>query len=219
VASGSGSKLCWAIEFDSSGDFFYSNHLDGYIRKWSLAKKEMVQKSMIGNISANLAVAPDDTMLVSLLTPADHGLVSFSRFSESGVVEKIYQERVPPHSHNSTGKFSKDGKSYYQALVDGRLQEWKITESGHVMPGRELLRLPAQIMDFQISDDETMIFIASISDKMPLSVWNLESGRLLWQAPPGHVPVWRLQLLPQNRIATLGADNVLRIYIGKKHSE
>lgn len=117
------------------------------------------------------------------------------------------------------GKFSQDGKSFYHALADGRLEEWKITESGAVIAGRELLRLPWQITDFQISDDQQTIVIACISDRMTLSVWNLETGRLLWQAPPGQVPVWRLQLMPDDRIATLGVDNILRTYSARKKAE
>mgnify|MGYP002133028547 CR=1 FL=1 len=218
VASSSGAKMCWSIGFEPDGNFFYSTHRDGYIRKWNLAKKEMVEKTMVGNIGANVAVSPSGKMLASLVTPSDHGLMSFFQIDES-FMDQSFEERVTVHSHNSTGKFSKDGKSFYHALADGRLQEWKITESGGVMPGKELLRLPGQIMDFQIAEDQEMIVIASISDKMPLSVWNLKSGRLLWQAPSGHVPVWRLQLMPDDRIATLGVDNILRTYIGRKKAE
>lgn len=219
VASGSVPKLCWSIEFDSSGDFFYSTHLDGYIRKWSLAKKDMVHKTMAGNIGANIDVSPNGKMLATLLTPADHGLLSFFQINDIAMLQKVYQERVPAHSHNSMGKFSQDGKSFYHALADGRLEEWKITESGAVIAGRELLRLPWQITDFQISDDQQTIVIACISDRMTLSVWNLETGRLLWQAPPGQVPVWRLQLMPDDRIATLGVDNILRTYSARKKAE
>lgn len=219
VAPSNDGKMCWAIRFDADGKYFYTTHRDGYIRKWDFGKKEMVGKTMHGDIGANLVVSPDNRMLVSLLTPADRGLMSFFSLTSNPTMDMIYQERVTAHSHHSPGKFSADGKTFYHALADGRLEAWQITDSGSVMPGKEALRLPAQIMDFQIDEDGETLFVGSISDKMPFSVWNLKTGRLLWQAPPGHPPVWRLQILPQQRVAALGTDNVLRTYVLRKKAE
>jgi WD40 repeat protein/uncharacterized membrane protein len=200
--------MLWQIVASHDGKTLYTTDRLARLRAWDIASGKLLASLVLPAIGADLKLSPDGNLLAVLTgghAEAMQVLVSTRNLTMTDMTG------ISKDSHNCIGSFNGDGSFFHRPQSDGRILRFAIQHDRFA--GREtLMRLPGHPLDFQVSADGDVAFAGTVSEHIPLSVWDLEKRKLLWMADQKDLQVWRIVLLPENRIACLCKDNKLRIY-------
>jgi WD40 repeat protein len=209
VPQASETAAIWEILPDHDEKILYISDNRPRLGAWEMATGKLLASVPLPAAGANIQLSPDGRLLV-LNTDDGQGncqqlLVATARLA---LLDRVEDNR---YSNNCLGGFSDDGEFFYRPKFDGQLSRFTIKNQRFGVP-ETLLRLPGPLYNFTLSDDGTVAFCGG-AGPIPLSVWDLETRRLLWLADNRHGGVFRLIPLDADRLVCLSAeDNSLRLY-------
>jgi WD40 repeat protein len=199
----------WEILPDHDEKILYISDNRPRLGAWEMATGKLVASVSLPAAGTNMQLSPDGRLLV-LRTDDKQGncqqlLVATERLA---LIDRVEDNR---YSCNCLGGFSDDGEFFYRPKFDGQLSRFTLKNQRFGVP-ETLLRLPGPLYNFTLSDAGTVAFCGG-AGPIPLSVWDLETRRLLWLADNRQGGVFRLIPLDADRLVCLSADdNSLRLY-------
>ena len=199
----------WEILPDHDEKILYVSDNRPRLGAWEMATGKLLASVPLPAAGTNMQLSPDGRLLV-LRTDDKQGncqqlLVATERLA---LLDRVEDNR---YSCNCLGGFSDDGEFFYRPKFDGQLSRFTIKNQRFGVP-ETVLRLPGPLYNFTLSDEGTVAFCGG-AGPIPLSVWDLETRRLLWLADGRQGGVFRLIPLDADRFVCLSADdNSLRLY-------
>ncbi|OYV05636.1 MAG: hypothetical protein CFE26_10585 [Verrucomicrobiales bacterium VVV1] len=200
--------MLWQILPDREEKILYTTDRLSRLRAWDMETGKLLNGINLPAIGAEIKLSPNGRFL-AVLTGA-HGTARQLLVAADSLMI-LDSTAISDNSQNCAGSFSPDGAFFYRPQSDGQIIRYMVRK-GKLDQQETLIRVPGHPLDICLSDDGSLAYLGTIADVIPLSVWDLENRRMLWQANRDQLPVWRLIPLPENRIACLCKDNKLRIF-------
>jgi hypothetical protein len=188
-----------SVAFVPGKNEFYTSGQDGKIIKWILdGKAENFEIIYSGTTSIEvLAVSPDASWLAAGDDKAGIRMIPLGGGSQTGYELKGHSNKI------KSIVFSYDGTNLYTAALDGRVLKWDLA----ARTSRDINDNTVRITSIDVSGRGK--YLAGISDKGEVLVWNQESDNDLFKPDVGNRIINTIRFDPSRNILAFGDMNGL----------